>query len=163
MDLEFSVTEIIHGRKDYVREIHYQFEEFSFENITNGITNIKQRRSRIYDTVITRGQYNSRAANLRSVLSFDKFLLILRPFIMGYYQGTELEEAFRVLDKDRSGTINIEELACFLPIINESATTDALKAYIKKVDINSDGTLNYDEFRTLILKGIGRDIICNHF
>ena len=81
---------------------------------------------------------------------------------MGFYLNDELKQAFQVLDKDQSGTINIEELTSFLPVINEYATTDALKNYIKKVDQNTDGTLNYDEFRTLILKGIGRDIICNH-
>ena len=162
MDLEFSVTEIISGDMDHVREIHYQFEEFSYENTTTGITNKKERRSRVYDTIITRKQYEFLSENLRNVLSFENFIRILRPFIMGYYQDNQLREAFQILDKDRSGTITIQELGNFLPIINEFATTEALKNYIKKVDIDADEILTYDQFRSLILKGIGRDIICNH-
>ena len=61
MDLEFSVTETITRDVGIINKIHYQFEEFSFENSSNGITNIKERRSRIYDTVIARQQYNSLA------------------------------------------------------------------------------------------------------
>ncbi|CAF0799347.1 unnamed protein product [Adineta steineri] len=162
MDLEFSVTETITRNNNFINQIHYQFEEFSFENTSNGITNKKERRSRIYDTIITRKQYNLLTRNTRNTLLFDNFIIVLRPFIMGYYQDDELTRAFRVLDKDHSGSVNVEELANFLPIINEFATTEALTNYIKKVDINTDGTLNYDEFRSLILKGIGRDIICNH-
>ncbi|CAF0919072.1 unnamed protein product [Adineta steineri] len=162
MDLEFSVTETITRNNNFINQIHYQFEEFSFENTSNGITNKKERRSRIYDTIITRKQYNILTRNTRNALLFDNFIIVLRPFIMGYYQDDELTRAFRVLDKDHSGSVNVEELANFLPIINEFATTEALTNYIKKVDINTDGTLNYDEFRSLILKGIGRDIICNH-
>ncbi|CAF3896940.1 unnamed protein product, partial [Adineta steineri] len=159
MDLEFSVTETITRNNNFINQIHYQFEEFSFENTSNGITNKKERRSRIYDTIITRKQYNILTRNTRNTLLFDNFIIVLRPFIMGYYQDDELTRAFRVLDKDHSGSVNVEELANFLPIINEFATTEALTNYIKKVDINTDGTLNYDEFRSLILKGIGRDII----
>ncbi|UJR07293.1 hypothetical protein I4U23_011581 [Adineta vaga] len=162
MDLEFSVTESITRNYGHINQIHYQFEEVSFENTSNGITNKKERRSRIYDTNITREHYNVLGKNIRNALSFDNFILVLRPFVMGYYQNDELEQAFRVLDKDHSGSINVDELARFLPIINENATTEALKNYIRKVDITNDGDLNYDEFRTLILKGIGRDIICNH-
>jgi Ca2+-binding EF-hand superfamily protein len=81
---------------------------------------------------------------------------------MGFYQNDQLKRAFSILDKNHSGTINIDQLARFLPIINEYATTDVLINYIKRADIDTDGNLNYDQFRILILKGIGRDIICNH-
>jgi Ca2+-binding EF-hand superfamily protein len=162
MDLEFSVTETITRNYGNINQIHYQFEEFSFEITSNGITNKKERRSRIYDTNITRQQYNFLATDIRNALSFDYFLLVLRPFVMGFYQNDQLKRAFSILDKNHSGTINIDQLARFLPIINEYATTDVLINYIKRADIDTDGNLNYDQFRTLILKGIGRDIICNH-
>jgi Ca2+-binding EF-hand superfamily protein len=162
MDLEYSVTESITRNYGIINKIQYQFEEFSFENTSNGITIKKERRSRIYDTIITREHYHFLARRIRNALSFHNFLRVLRPFVMGYYQNDELEQAFYVLDRNHSGSIHVNELASFVPIINENATTDLLKNYIRKVDINADGILNYDEFRTLILKGIGRDIICNH-
>jgi len=53
-------------------------------------------------------------------------------------------------------------LNVFLPILNDTVDSDALSDYIRKVDDNFDGIMNYDEFRSLVLRGIGRDIICNH-
>ncbi|CAF1635679.1 unnamed protein product [Adineta ricciae] len=81
---------------------------------------------------------------------------------MGFYSSDELERAFSTLDRDRSGSIHIDELNAFLPILNDTINGDALRDYIRKVDENFDGNMNYDEFRALVLRGIGRDIICNH-
>ncbi|CAF2762669.1 unnamed protein product [Rotaria sp. Silwood2] len=139
-NLEFTATETITRNNGQINQIHYQFEEFTVKNVSLGITNKQERLT----------------------LSFDNFVPVLRPFIMGYYQHDELKQAFQVLDRDCSGSIHIDELTRFLPIINEYTTSDTLKNYIRKVDINTDGNLNYDEFRSLVLKGIGRDVICNH-
>ncbi|CAF4241004.1 unnamed protein product, partial [Rotaria sp. Silwood2] len=139
-NLEFTATETITRNNGQINQIHYQFEEFTVKNVSLGITNKQERHT----------------------LSFDNFVPVLRPFIMGYYQHDELKQAFQVLDRDCSGSIHIDELTRFLPIINEYTTSDTLKNYIRKVDINTDGNLNYDEFRSLVLKGIGRDVICNH-
>jgi Ca2+-binding EF-hand superfamily protein len=162
MDLEFTVTETITRQNGRVNEINYEFEEITVENVSMGITSKQERRSRIYNANITREQYNNIAQKVPNALSFDDFINVLRPFIMGHYDRSELEQAFDILDKDRSGYIHIDELGVFLPIINEYATSDALRNYIRKVDMNADGNLSYEEFQSLILKGIGRDIICNH-
>ncbi|CAF3659884.1 unnamed protein product [Rotaria sp. Silwood1] len=114
MNLEFTATETITRNDGQINQIHYQFEEFTVENVSLGITNKQERRSRIYDTYITREQYKQLAKLIPDALSFDNFVLVLHPFIIGYYQHDELA---------------------------------------RKVDINTDGNLNYDEFRSLILKG----------
>ena len=80
---------------------------------------------------------------------------------MGFYASGELEKAFHALDRDGSGTIHIDELSSFLPLLNDQISRDALRNYVRKTDANFDGNMNYDEFRALILRGIGRDIICN--
>ncbi|CAF4245826.1 unnamed protein product, partial [Rotaria magnacalcarata] len=69
-------------------------------------------------------------------LSFDDFVQVLRPFMMGFYRNRELEQAFGILDKDHSGSIHIDELNVFLPIINQYATGDTLKSYVRKVYSN---------------------------
>jgi Ca2+-binding EF-hand superfamily protein len=94
--------------------------------------------------------------------SFDNFVCILRPIMMGTYVDNELQEAFDLLDKDQSGTIDLDELADFLPIIRSDITKKTLLHYVRKVDSNTDEKLNFHEFTDMILRGIGRDIICGH-
>ena len=168
MDLEYSVTESVHrNRAGQVTQIDYLFEETVVietpSSSSSGITRQnREKRNRTYDVSIQREQYQTLARSLANTLTFDAFLDVLRPFIMGYYTNNELERAFYTLDQDRSGTIHLDELSSFLPILNETITSTGLRGYVLKVDENFDGRMNYDEFRSLVLRGIGRDIICNH-
>jgi Ca2+-binding EF-hand superfamily protein len=83
--------------------------------------------------------------------------------MMGYYLNDELEQAFKILDTNKAGHINIDKLVSFLPIINEHVTIDSLKQYVKNINYdNPIEDLTYDDYRTLILKGVGREIICHH-
>ncbi|CAF1025996.1 unnamed protein product [Rotaria sp. Silwood1] len=169
MDIEYEITEIVHQNSvGKVTKVDYQFDEtIVIESSTSSSsTSIarqnREKRNRQYDVTISYDQYQKIANQLSNALSFDAFINVLRPFIMGYYANDELERAFNILDRDRSGTIHVTELSSFLPILNGTINIDALNAYIQKVDANFDGNLNYDEFRSLVLRGIGRDIICNH-
>ena len=166
MDVEYSVTENVHrNRAGQVVQIGYEFEETTVIETTSTGSIARQnreRRNRTFDATVTRTQYEALSRRLAKPLSFDDFVGVLRPFIMGFYTASELEQAFRTLDRDRSGTIHVNELSSFLPILNDTVSADALNRYIQQVDANFDGNLNYDEFRALVLRGIGRDIICNH-
>lgn len=168
MDLEYTVTEsITRNGQGQVIQLEYQFEETTIveTSSTSSIGMMRQnreKRNRSYGATITRNQYQRLAQSLSKPLHFDSFVSILRPFIMGYYSSDELERAFNILDRDHSGTIHINELSSFLPILNENLDSEALRNYVKKVDENFDGNLGFDEFRSLVLRGIGRDIICNH-
>ncbi|CAF1014171.1 unnamed protein product [Adineta steineri] len=169
MDIEYTVTEnIARNRSGQIISIDYSFDEILVietpsSSSSSGITRQnKEKRNRSYDVKVTREQYQSIIGQKRDSLSFDAFVDVLRPFIMGYYTDDELEQAFYRLDRDRSGTIHLDELNCFLPILNDTINNNNLQDYVRKVDENFDGTLSYDEFRTLVLRGIGRDIICNH-
>lgn len=166
MELEYSVTENLHrNRAGQIVQIEYQFEETVIvESKSSGILTrqSKEKRNRSYDTIITREQYENLTQRHSNPLAFETFILVLRPFIMGFYTSNELERAFDALDRDHSGTIHINELNTFLPLLNETIDSNALRSYVEKVDENFDGNMNYDEFRSLVLRGIGRDIICNH-
>lgn len=162
MNFEFSITETVTEYAGKIDEIQYEFEEVTIDFLSNGITNKKERRSRLYNTMITRKQYNNLAKQSYYTLSFDDFLVVLRPFMMGFYHCDELKKAFQILDKNHSNSVDIRDLAKFLPIINVHTTLETLKSYFKKLDFNHDGKFTYDEFRSLILQGIGREIICTH-
>ncbi|CAF0731925.1 unnamed protein product [Adineta steineri] len=169
MDVEYTVTENLHrNRGGQLVQIDYQFDETTTIETTSTASSTsitrqnKEKRNRTYDATITREQYQNLANRLPNPLPFEAFINVLRPFIMGFYTSDELERAFSTLDRDRSGSIHIDELSSFLPILNDTINGDALRDYIRKVDENFDGNMNYDEFRSLVLRGIGRDIICNH-
>jgi Ca2+-binding EF-hand superfamily protein len=168
-DIEYTVTETVYrNRSGQIIRIDYSFDETlvteapSSSSSSSITRHNKEKRNRTYDVQITREQYQTIERQQSNALSFDSFVSVLRPFIMGYYVDTELEKAFQELDRDRSGTIHLNEFNSFLPILNETIDDNALKDYVRKVDDNFDGTMNYDEFRSLVLRGIGRDIICNH-
>jgi len=168
MDLEYTVSENVHrNRGGQIVQLDYQFEETVVvetpSSSSTGITRQnREKRQRTYDAIVTREQYQNLARRLSNPLPFDAFVNVLRPFIMGFYASDELERAFYTLDRDHSGSIHITELSTFLPILNDTISDDALSNYIRKVDENFDGNMNYNEFRALVLRGIGRDIICNH-
>jgi Ca2+-binding EF-hand superfamily protein len=168
MDLDYTVTEnVSRNSSGQIQQIDYVFEEtFVVETpstSSSGITKqMKEKRNRSYDVQITREQYEKFAHKLSNALPFDAFINVLRPFIMGFYENDELKNAFDTLDRDQSHSIHLSELSAFLPILNEAINDDTLRDYVRKVDENFDENLNYDEFRTLVLRGIGRDIICNH-
>jgi Ca2+-binding EF-hand superfamily protein len=169
MDLEYSITENVHRNgAGQIVEIEYQFEETVVVEIASSNTSTtitrqnKEKRNRTYDTRVTREQYQNLTHQLSNPLSFEEFVIVLRPFIMGFYTSDELERAFQTLDRDHSGSIHINELSSFLPLLNDTIDINALRNYVGKVDENFDGNMNYDEFRSLVLRGIGRDIICNH-
>lgn len=159
--MEYTIIETTTFQNGQINEINYEIEESIKENVLFGITRRSERRTRVYSTTITRAQYNRLSRQQSDALSFDDFVFVLRPFMMGFYQDSELEMAFSILDKDGSGLVNVDELSIFLPIINEHATGETLKKFIEKIDLDANNNMDFDEFRSLILKGIGRDILCN--
>jgi Ca2+-binding EF-hand superfamily protein len=166
MNLEYTITETTHrNRLGQPIKIDFQFDESTMMTsapTSSGITRQnKEKRSRSYEWSITREQYQSLIAKLRRPITFDEFVASLRPIIMGYYRNNELERAFTILDRDKSGTIDIKEFSAILPILNKSINANDLHEYIRQVDENFDGELDYNEFRALVLRGIGRNIICH--
>ncbi|CAF2911457.1 unnamed protein product [Rotaria sp. Silwood2] len=167
MDVEYTVTEIVHrNRYGEALTAEFQFDECATMTSTptlSGLTRHKrEKRYRSYDWSITRDQYQSLTSKLRRPIGFDAFVDAIRPIIMGYYKDNELKRAFTILDQDGSTILNIKEFSAILSILNESIDVNILHEYIRKAGQNFDGELNYEEFQAFVLRGIGRDIICNH-
>ncbi|CAF1209616.1 unnamed protein product [Rotaria sordida] len=168
MDLEYTVTETMYrNHSGQIIKIEFQFDESTTMVLGSTSSSMSRQNQekyyRSYQWSITRDQYELRINRLQKPITFDAFVNSLRPIIMGYYKNNELKRAFAILDSDQSGAINIKEFSDILMILNNSVDVNVLAEYIKQVDENFDGELNYEEFQALILRGIGRDIICNHF
>ncbi|CAF1384836.1 unnamed protein product [Didymodactylos carnosus] len=161
-DLSYSVEEKIFKNNGRIEEVVYEYEETRQQSVQKGFQDKQEDRKRVLKAAITRQQYEDLAKKIHKTLSFDDFLYVLRPFMMGSYSNDEINQAFKLLDTDNSGEIDIDELAAFLPIINPQVTKDTLTKYIWHVDENSDQKLSINEFNDLLSRGIGRDIVCGH-
>ncbi|XP_022755155.1 calmodulin-like protein 3 [Durio zibethinus] len=74
----------------------------------------------------------------------------------GVVEG-ELKEAFDVFDKDKDGLISVEELGSVLCSLGlqEGNKMEDCKAMIRKVDMDGDGMVNFDEFKRMMKSGGG--------
>ena len=161
--LSYSVTESIYRQHHRIVKLVYDYEENPEELEVDPPQQLPKYRH--YRATIKRDEYERSIESYLSAenrLSFDKFVCILRPIMMGTYDGNELRDAFVLLDKNQSNTINLDELVEFLSIIYPDVTKDILLHYVGKHEIYTDEKLNFDEFNDLILRGIGKDIVCGH-
>lgn len=76
---------------------------------------------------------------------------------VGADEGDDLKEAFDVFDKDKDGLISVEELGLVLSALglNEGNKIENCKEMIRKVDMDGDGMVNFDEFRRMMKAGGG--------
>ncbi|CAF3485372.1 unnamed protein product [Rotaria sp. Silwood1] len=138
--INIQVDEIIHQDGGQVAEAEYLYKE------TRG-----NGEERNYHLSVKRRDYERLAASIQKpTLPFDQFVKVLKPFMIGPHAADDIPEAFRLLDVDHSGTIDIGELAAFMPVIVPDANPYMLLHHIQKVDQNSDYKLNLAEFTALI-------------
>ncbi|KAE8680967.1 hypothetical protein F3Y22_tig00111356pilonHSYRG00027 [Hibiscus syriacus] len=71
------------------------------------------------------------------------------------YEGEMLKEAFDVFDRDKDGLITVEELGSVLSSLGlkEGHQVEDCREMIRKVDVNGDGMVDFDEFRTMMKNG----------
>lgn len=62
----------------------------------------------------------------------------------------EYREAFRLFDKDNSGTISVHEIGRIMKNMGNEMTEDELKDMIGDLDTDGSGEINFDEFVTLM-------------
>jgi Ca2+-binding EF-hand superfamily protein len=162
-DLKYTVSETVYRRYGQIIEIVYEYDEVREEQVFDYMQTTQESRSRTYQASISRTDYEQLANKVqyqRHVVPFDTFVCIIRPFMMGTYTNEELREAFRLLDSDASNTIDLNELSAFLSVLHPNMSKEILSNYINKVAKNGNQCINFDEFSQMILRGIGRDIVC---
>lgn len=71
-------------------------------------------------------------------------------------QGEGLREAFEVFDGNKDGLITVEELGLVLSSLgfNEGKKMDDCKEMIRKVDMDGDGMVNFEEFKKMMRDGL---------
>lgn len=67
----------------------------------------------------------------------------------------ELREAFGVFDKDKDGVISVEELGLVLSCLGlkEGKMAENCREMIRKVDLDGDGMVNFEEFKRMMRNG----------
>jgi calmodulin len=87
-------------------------------------------------------------------IDLDEFIVLLRSKRTGKYQKMsyeqELRQAFDVFDADGNGDIDAGELAAIMKALGEKLTLQDIEFMIKSVDIDSDGTIDFIEFKKMM-------------
>ncbi|XWS72964.1 hypothetical protein CRYUN_Cryun02cG0084600 [Craigia yunnanensis] len=111
-------------------------------------------------------------ANGDGLIDFDEFCILCQAMDGHHEEGVrrgedgngaveegvvegELKEAFDVFDKDKDGLISVEELGSVLCSLGlkEGNKMEDCKAMIRKVDMDGDGMVNFDEFKRMMKSG----------
>eukprot|EP00249_Psilotum_nudum_P016621 c25913_g1_i1 orf=583-1236(-) len=79
----------------------------------------------------------------------DKLANIIPPA-----QIRELEEAFRVFDRNGDGKISVSELGCVLKMLGDDPTEQELRLMVEEADKDGDGYIDLDEFISLNSSGL---------
>ncbi|GMJ12193.1 calmodulin-like 11 [Hibiscus trionum] len=84
-------------------------------------------------------------------IEFGEFLNLMARKLKEAESEEELEEAFRVFDKDQDGYISPYELRQVMVNMGETLTDEELDQMIREADLDGDGQVNYEEFLRMML------------
>ncbi|MBD2211238.1 EF-hand domain-containing protein [Nostoc linckia FACHB-104] len=71
--------------------------------------------------------------------------------VMSEEEVTKLWEAFKVFDADGSGNISTNELGQVMRSLGQSPSESDLRDMIKEVDVDLSGSIDFEEFKTLMV------------
>ncbi|KAK7344066.1 hypothetical protein VNO77_13308 [Canavalia gladiata] len=74
--------------------------------------------------------------------------------ILSEEQIVDFKEAFGLFDKDGDGCITVEELATVIRSLDQNPTEEELQDMISEVDADGNGTIEFDEFLSLMAKKV---------
>ncbi|KAH6659617.1 hypothetical protein BKA67DRAFT_652842 [Truncatella angustata] len=86
-------------------------------------------------------------------IDFDEFLKMMSMKVESTDVEKELKEAFKVFDRDNSGTISAEELRRVLSSLGENLTDAEIDEMLRSADTNGDGNIDYEEFASIMTGG----------
>merc|ERR1711933_717519 len=66
-------------------------------------------------------------------------------------QRAEIEQTFKVFDKNGDGKITFDELKEVLTQLGEEVTDKDVMDMIKEADLNGDGAIDFEEFMIMII------------
>ncbi|KAK2005032.1 calmodulin [Colletotrichum falcatum] len=95
---------------------------------------------------------NEADADHNGTIDFNEFLTLMAQKVQVGDAEEELKNAFKVFDRDGSGTISAEELRHVLTSLGENMTPAEIDEMIQMADKNGDGTIDYDEFASIMMR-----------
>jgi len=92
--------------------------------------------------------------NSNGVVEYDEFMVMMQRFSQQPPELASLDEktleAFRVFDLDGNGFIDKHELKHVMKRLGENLSDADVDAMFQEADINNDGQIDFNEFRTLL-------------
>lgn len=62
----------------------------------------------------------------------------------------ELRDAFNLFDKDRNGTITVDELHTVMMAFGKHCSHEEIREMINEIDANNDGNIDFEEFKKVM-------------
>lgn len=69
-----------------------------------------------------------------------------------------MRQAFQLFDRDNSGSISAQEIKAVLGVGKKFGSEKIFDDIIREVDINGDGVISYDEFKSMMHKFLDEEI-----
>lgn len=83
-------------------------------------------------------------------VDFPEFLVLLVRKMKEASGETEMQEAFKVFDRDGNGMITAAEIRTAMYNLGEKLTDEEIDEMIKEADLDGDGQLSYEEFTSIL-------------
>jgi len=84
-------------------------------------------------------------------IKIDEFTFIFRKKLQEDQDERDLKDMFRVLDKEKKGEVNVNELRWILKSLGDDLTEDDIDDMIADVDTDGSGWVDFDEFSKLMM------------
>ncbi|KAG5181716.1 yellow cameleon 2.60 [Tribonema minus] len=79
-------------------------------------------------------------------ISFDEFVIMMRKCEVETDFDREITEAFKVFDKDGSGSIDKEELTAIMKGLGANLSDQEIELLVREADADGDGSIDLQEF-----------------
>ncbi|KAI0551337.1 calmodulin [Xylaria curta] len=91
-------------------------------------------------------------ADKTGTIDFQEFLTMMTCKVKSADLEEELRQAFKVFDRDNSGSISPEELRSVMASIGEKVTDEEVDEMIREADQDGDGRIDYNEFVQIFMQ-----------
>jgi len=97
-----------------------------------------------------RDMINEVDADGNGTIDFEEFLSMMSKKAGHQDEDAELQEAFKVFDKDQSGKISKTELRQVMQSLGEKISDAELDEMIREADVDGNGEIDFAEFRKMM-------------